>query len=91
MRADKVGDAIGNELDIEFDEEIQENLHGRRTGGSSQEKEEVVDPEDVNIIVDGDDGEEQEFEDDGSDPEERNLNRKTDNMANYNEEKLKNL
>lgn len=88
MRADKVGDVIGNELDIEFDEEIQDNILGRRTGESSQEKEEMVDVEDVNIIVDGD----QEFEEeDGSD---RNLNRKTDNMADYNddlEHKLKNL
>jgi uncharacterized protein YihD (DUF1040 family) len=88
MRADKVGDVIGNELDIEFDEDIQDNLLGRRTGESSQEKDEMVDVEDVNIIVDGD----QEFEDeDGSD---RNLNRKTDNMADYNHEmenKLKNL
>jgi hypothetical protein len=37
MRADKVGDVIGNELDIEFDEEIQDNILGRRTGGSSAE------------------------------------------------------
>ena len=48
----------------------------------------MVDVEDVNIIVDGD----QEFEDeDGSD---RNLNRKTDNMADYDDDmetKLKNL
>lgn len=86
MRADKVGDVIGNELDIEFDEEIQDNILGRRTGESSQEKEEMVDVEDVNIIVDGD----QEFEEeDGSD---RNLNRKTDNMQDYElENKLKNL
>lgn len=86
MRADKVGDVIGNELDIEFDEEIQDNILGRRTGESSQEKEEMVDVEDVNIIVDGD----QEFEEEeGS---ERNLNRKTDNMADYEmDNKLKNL
>ena len=46
----------------------------------------MVDVEDVNIIVDGD----QEFEEeDGSD---RNLNRKTDNMQDYElENKLKNL
>ena len=81
MRADKIGDVIGNELDIEFDDEIQDNLHGRRTGGSSQEKDEIVDPEDVNIIVDGD---QEEFEEEGSDIEDRELNRKTDNMADYN-------
>jgi hypothetical protein len=81
MRADKVGDVIGNELDIEFDDEIQDNLQGRRTGGSSQEKDEIVDPEDVNIIVDGDD----QYEEEGSE-DDRNLNRKNDNIANYNEE-----
>jgi hypothetical protein len=51
----------------------------------------MVDPDDVNIIVDGD---QEEFEEEGSDGEERNLNRKTDNMADYNREmqnKLKNL
>jgi hypothetical protein len=37
MRVDKVGDVIGNELDIEFDEESQDNILGRRTGGSSAE------------------------------------------------------
>ena len=71
MRADKVGDVIGQELDIEFDMEIQDNLQGRKTGGSDEEQKEI-DPEDVQIIVDG------EFEEEGS---ERELNRKTDNIA----------
>ena len=38
VRADKVGDVLGQELDIEFDDDIKDNLQnmqGRRTGGSS--------------------------------------------------------
>lgn len=86
MRADRVGDVIGNELDIEFDEEIQDNIQGRRTGGSSAEQkdddDEIVDPDDVNIIVDGDQDYEEEDQSDAEE-DDRNLNRKTDNMADY--------
>ena len=42
VRVDKVGDVIGQELDIEFDDEIQgnlHNLHGRASGGSSGQDE----------------------------------------------------
>lgn len=38
MGADKVGDVLGQELDVEFDDEIQDNMQimqGRRTDGSS--------------------------------------------------------
>jgi hypothetical protein len=38
MGADKVSDVLGQQLDVEFDDEIQDNMHlmqGRRTDGSS--------------------------------------------------------
>jgi hypothetical protein len=44
-----------------------------------------VDPDDVNIIVDGEQDYEEEQSDayEDEDDEDRNLNRKTDNMADY--------
>lgn len=38
MGADKVGDVLGQQLDVEFDDDIQDNIQimqGRRTDGSS--------------------------------------------------------
>ena len=35
LGADKVGDVIGQELDVEFDEDIQDNLQNRQGRGSA--------------------------------------------------------
>ena len=72
---DRVGNVIGNisnQLDIEFDNDIQDNLHNRRNaqdsdndGSGAQYGDEMISPNDVNIIDDDADFEQQSEEGEG--------------------------
>ncbi len=66
---DKVGDAIGRQLDIEFDDDIQDNLQnlqarGSRGSGSTSE-DELAEELNKNLKHQILDGEENYFEEDG--------------------------
>ena len=90
LGADKVGDVIGQELDIEFDEDIQENIDMMRgderasgTGSSNiqAKKQQAVNEEEDDVIDPSQVKLIDEGEDYGQEGDDKNLNRQTDNMA----------